>query len=304
LNAELTPELCVDVADALGLPHPGLVEKDYHVVRALQALKEVEHAGARLVFGGGTSLCRAHRLIERMSEDIDLRIASAKPLADGGRRSFRVAVSESLIAAGFEFDPRNPDHLAVHDGGKTFVYNLLYAQVTTSVASLRPGVKVEISSWPLLRASVQCTVSSFVAQARGAAAEVSGIQCVDVTETAADKFVALTRRLGEEQYKQGTRDRSLLRHVYDLFRIRSHVALDEMRPLIGTILESDRRSRSRGFPAYAENPQAVSREAVESLAKDPSYAEAFEGFQRDMVYGARVPLHECLPALRELATLL
>ena len=69
-------------------------------------------------------------------------------------------------------------------------------------------------------------------------------------------------------------------------------------------VHAERRSRSRGFPAYAENPQAVSREAVESLAKDPSYAEAFEGFQRDMVYGARVPLHECLPALRELATLL
>ena len=37
---------------------------------------------------------------------------------------------------------------------------------------------------------------------------------------------------------------------------------------------------------------------------DSSYAEAFEGFQRDMVYGARVTLHDCLPVLRELATLL
>lgn len=304
MNAELTPELCVDVADALGLPHPGLVEKDYHVVRVLQALKEVEHAGARLVFGGGTSLCRAYRLIERMSEDIDLRIASGEHLTDGGRRKFRVVVSESLNAAGFEFDPQNPDHMSVHDGGRTFVYNLPYSQAATSVASLKPGVKVEISSWPILRASVQCTVSSFVAQARGAAAEVSGIQCVDVTETAADKFVALTRRIGEEQYKQGTRDRSLLRHVYDLYRIRSHIALDEIRPLIGTIMESDRRSRSRGFPAYAENPQAVSRDAIKLLAKDASYAEAFDGFQRDMVYGVRVTLHECLPVLRELATLL
>jgi predicted nucleotidyltransferase component of viral defense system len=304
LNAELTPELCVDVADALGLPHPGLVEKDYHVVRALQALKEVEYAGARLIFGGGTSLCRAHRLIERMSEDIDLRIASSEPLTDGGRRRFRAVVSESLIAAGFEFDPKNRDHLAVHDGGKMFVFNLPYAQATTSVASLRPGVKVEISSWPILRASVQCTVSSFVAQARGVAAEVSGIQCVDVTETAADKFVALTRRIGEEQYKQLTRDRSLLRHVYDLYRIRSHVTLDEIRPLIGTIMESDRRSRSNGFPAYADNPQKVSRDAIKLLAKDASYAEAFEGFQRDMVYGARVTLYDCIPVLRELVTLL
>jgi predicted nucleotidyltransferase component of viral defense system len=292
------------VAEALGLPHPGLVEKDYHVVRALRALSEVEHAGARLVFGGGTSLCRAYGLIERMSEDIDLRIASGKLLTDGGRRKFRAAVSESLIAAGFAFDTANPDHLAVHDGGRTFVYNLPYAQTTTSVASLRPGVKVEISSWPLLRASVQCTVSSFVAQARGAAAEVSSIQCVDVTETAADKFVALTRRIGEERHKQHTRDRSLLRHIYDVYRIRSHLDLDEMRPLIGEILESDRQSRSGGFYAYAQNPQAVSRDVIEMLAKDTSYADAFESFQRDMVYGDRIALHDCLPVLRELATML
>lgn len=152
MNVELTPGLCIDVAEALRLPHPGLVEKDYHVVRALQALSEVEHAGARLVFGGGTSLCRAYRLIERMSEDIDLRVASDQPLTDGGRRKFRAAVSKSLIAAGFEFDPENRDHLAVHDSGRTLVYHLPYVQGTTSVASLRAGVKVEISSWPLLRA--------------------------------------------------------------------------------------------------------------------------------------------------------
>lgn len=304
MNAELTPSLCIDVADALRLPHPGLVEKDYHVVRALRALSEVEHAGARLVFGGGTSLCRAFRLIERMSEDIDLRIASDQPLTDGGRRKFRTEVSKRLIAAGFEFDPENREQLAVHDGGKTFVYRLPYAQATSSVASLRAGVKVEISSWPLLRASVQRTVSSFVAQARGDAAELTSIPCVDVTETAADKFVALTRRISEEQHKQQPRDGSLLRHAYDLYCVRSHIDLSHMRPLMGSILESDRRSRSRGFPAYADNPQAVSRNAIETLAKDSDYAEAFDGFQRDMVYGARVALQDCLPVLRELATLL
>lgn len=304
LNVELTPGLCIDVAEALRLPHPGLVEKDYHVVRALQALSEVEHAGARLVFGGGTSLCRAYRLIERMSEDIDLRVASDQPLTDGGRRKFRAAVSKSLIAAGFEFDPENRDHLAVHDSGRTLVYHLPYVQGTTSVASLRAGVKVEISSWPLLRASVQSAVSSFVAEATGAAAEVSSIPCVDVTETAADKFVALTRRIAEEQYKQAQHDRALLRHVYDLHCIRSHIALDQMRPLIAEIMESDRRSRSRGFPAYAENPQEASRKAIELLANDAHYAEAFNGFQRDMVYGERVTLQECLPCLRELAALL
>lgn len=89
MSVELTAEACIDIADALGLPHPGLVEKDFHVLRALGALAGISQDGAHLVFGGGTSLCRAWSLIERMSEDIDLRIASPEPLSAGQRRSFR-----------------------------------------------------------------------------------------------------------------------------------------------------------------------------------------------------------------------
>lgn len=304
MKTELTAELCADVAEALSLPHPGLVEKDFHVVRALSALKNVEHAGAHLAFGGGTSLCRAYRLIERMSEDIDLRIVSDKPLTDGGRRKFRAAVTESLHAAGFEFDPKNPKHMDAHDGGKTFVYNLPYVQVAQSVGSLRPGVKIEVSSWPLQMDTVPRAVYSFVAQAQDAAAEVAEIQCVDVAETAADKFVALTRRVAEERHLGDERDRSLLRHVYDLYRIRPHIKLDKVKPMIGSIMESDRKTRSRKFPAYANNPQAVSRSSIQALTDDGSYAEEFDVFQRDMVYGERVSLANCLPVLQEFAALL
>lgn len=304
MKTELTAELCADVAEALSLPHPGLVEKDFHVVRALRALKEVEHAGTRLAFGGGTSLCRAYRLIERMSEDIDLRIVSDKPLTDGGRRKFRESVTERLHAVGFEFDPGNSAQLAAHDGGKTFVYNLPYVQVAQAVGSLRPGVKIEVSSWPLQMATVRQEVSSFVSQAQGLAAEVAEIQCVDIAETAADKFVALTRRVAEERHLGGERDRSLLRHIYDLYRVRPHIELDKVKPMIGSIMESDRKTRSRKLPAYADNPQAVSISSIQALTDDGSYAEEFGVFQRDMVYGEHVSLAECLTVLHEFAALL
>ena len=192
----------------------------------------------------------------------------------------------------------------MYDGGKTFAYNLPYAQMSSSVASLRPGVKVEISSWPLQRKAVPCAVSSFVAQAQGITAEVAAISCVDIGETAADKFVALTRRIAEEQHTQRDRDRTLLRHVYDLYRLRPHVVPKDLQPMIREVMENDRKTRSRKFPAYAENPAAVSLDAIEILAGDDSYTREFELFQRDMVYGAHVALRDCLPVLRELAALL
>ena len=175
MSAELTKDACIDVADALNLPHPGLVEKDFHVVRALRALNGIADKNSHLVFGGGTSLCRAYRLIERMSEDIDLRIVSANPLTNSERREFRQKVTDCLLTAGFRFDPQNLVQLNVCDGGRTFVFNLPYVPVTDRVTSLRPGVKVEISSWPLLRLPMMRPVSSFFAEARGGGRRSAGI---------------------------------------------------------------------------------------------------------------------------------
>lgn len=66
-----------------------LLEKDVWVVWALRALFE-DPVGAHLVFKGGTSLSKAHRLIERFSEDVDLTYdirelaADLLPRGDGG----------------------------------------------------------------------------------------------------------------------------------------------------------------------------------------------------------------------------
>src|SRR5450631_3028349 len=59
----------LEVQKHFGLPSPALVEKDWYVVKALAAIVAVDAAPFRLVFGGGTALSRAHRLIRRMTAD-------------------------------------------------------------------------------------------------------------------------------------------------------------------------------------------------------------------------------------------
>ncbi|KEZ00844.1 hypothetical protein GQ57_38470 [Burkholderia sp. MSh2] len=51
-----------------------ILEKDIHVTDALRALSAIVHEHVQLVFCGGTSLSKAYGIIERMSEDIDLKI--------------------------------------------------------------------------------------------------------------------------------------------------------------------------------------------------------------------------------------
>ena len=50
--------LVEEVSDALGTS-PGLVEKDWHVVRAIGVIAGVDTAGMMPAFSGGTSLSKA-----------------------------------------------------------------------------------------------------------------------------------------------------------------------------------------------------------------------------------------------------
>lgn len=45
---------------------------------------DIRHPNTRLVFCGGTSLSKAYELIERMSEEVDLKVVLDEPKVGGG----------------------------------------------------------------------------------------------------------------------------------------------------------------------------------------------------------------------------
>jgi predicted nucleotidyltransferase component of viral defense system len=61
----------IDAASEASGRAPHLLEKDIWVVWALASLFQSE-LGAHLVFKGGTALSKAHKVITRFSEDVDL----------------------------------------------------------------------------------------------------------------------------------------------------------------------------------------------------------------------------------------
>ena len=60
-------------ANALDLPE-SVIEKDYYVTQVIQTLSSTENEYFRLVFCGGTCLAKAHKVVQRMSEDVDFKI--------------------------------------------------------------------------------------------------------------------------------------------------------------------------------------------------------------------------------------
>jgi predicted nucleotidyltransferase component of viral defense system len=203
LSDEL-PDNLRPVVDFFGLPGTAAVAKDFHVVRAIRAIAALDASPFTLVFGGGTALARAHKIIRRMSEDVDFKIVPL-PAAPVSRSGIRRAlgklgdqVTAALHTAGFAFDPKDETRNRSQNENRYTVWQLPYASDSGAGEGLRPTIQIELTYAPLRQAPVTLSVSSFVAEAHGRPPEVAGIPCVSGTETAAEKLVALTRRIAME----------------------------------------------------------------------------------------------------------
>lgn len=103
-------ELIEATSVELGL-RESVIEKDYYITQAIQALSSVGHPFFRLIFQGGTCLAKCHRLVQRMSEDSDFRM-EAKPATNAlsreaarrELRNFRHAILAALQRADFVID--------------------------------------------------------------------------------------------------------------------------------------------------------------------------------------------------------
>lgn len=243
-------------------------------------------------------MSRAHRLIRRMSEDIDLKIVSDEPLTRPALRHLRDLLTQALLKAGFEFDPENQAHRESGNESRYTLYRLPYAPIIAGEGTLRPEIQIETAVWPLRRPAVERPVISFLAEAFQRSPEVAAIPCVALVETIAEKFVALTRRAGTELADAGgPRDPTLVRHVYDLYLVRAHYELVEVALLAREIMLADAAAYGHQFPAYRANPVAETLRAVAGLAADPGFARRYPEFQRDMVYGEHADFETAVAAV-------
>jgi hypothetical protein len=279
------------------LPSAALVEKDWYVVKALAAITAADTAPFRLVFGGGTAMSRAHRLIRRMSEDIDLKIVGDEEPRRPVLRRLRDTITEALLAAGFRLDPANRAHRDSRNESRYTIYRLPYEPITAGQGALRPEIQIETAVWPLRRPAVALPVISFIAEAFKRPPEVASITCVSITQTAAEKFVALTRRPAAEIAEAGGPRPTLVRHVYDLHVLRAHYDPPEVAALAHEIMPHDAEVFGNQSPAYRDNPMAETLRALQALASDPGYARRYAAFRRDMVYGDTVEYAACMATL-------
>jgi hypothetical protein len=208
------------------------------------------------------------------------------------------------MSAGFKFDPKDPAYRKSGNESRYTIYRLPYEPAATGEGALRPTIQIETAVWPLRRPAVERPVISFVAEALRRPPEVASVACVSILETAADKFVGLTRRAGAELAGLDEPDPALVRHLHDLHALREHYDPAEVVALAHEVMLADAEAYGNQFPAYRENPMRETLRAVEGLAADLAYARRYAEFERLMVYGDGIEYTACISTIRRLSELL
>ena len=175
-----------------------------------------------VIFCGGTSLSKAHRLIERMSEDVDFKLHVVDTtLSKNARRNllggFRDAAAARLRELGYEI---TPEHIKSRDSNN---YNEILLPYKTSFgahAAIRPDVRFELNASSPRVATVPCGVQTLVSSSL-ALSRSGSVHCLDVSETVAEKLAAFTRRVSQFLCgkNRGEFDAALVRHLYNVHQL-------------------------------------------------------------------------------------
>ena len=171
----------------------------------------------RMVFAGGTSLSKGYKLISRFSEDVDFSIIGMENGSRKQRSQFRDQIisnisSNSLLNV-------DKDTLKTRDECRYVNFYIDYPKETQLESHLRNNLKMELSFKPTYLPPEKKEIKSFVSEFIEDSLSVI-IDCIQPTETAANKFSALMWRVDIKDRSQPnnhmTNDPSLMRHLHDL----------------------------------------------------------------------------------------
>lgn len=292
-DAELLSDLR-QADDKLGRLPEAMLEKDVFITEATLALAQLSDREIGVIFCGGTSLSKAHRLIERMSEDVDFKLAIQAPHPTGNAqrrllRSFRNTAVETLKGLGYEIPDCN---VVSRDSNSYISINLPYATQFTAHAAIRAHVQIEFNvSTPRVETSsrkIETLVSDRLKLSRS-----GDLECLDVSETVAEKLISFTRRTAQYlagKYR-GDFDTAIVRHLYDIHQLSNSgiVRSDLVARLAGAISAGDAAQYRSQHPEYAEDPARETNRALEALTADERFKKWYEEFVDSMIYGDEKP---------------
>ena len=287
-------ELVDQLAQSLNV-NSYLIEKDYWLMHCLWGL---QHQGWKFELKGGTSLSKGHAIIERFSEDIDIRF---EPPADHALKTGKNHDKPAHIAARKDYFDWLAGHIQIPglmgviratDFDDTSYRNggivLNYPSVTQPLPGVKDGILLEVG-FDLTAPNAPRTISSWAMDAalKAGLAVIDNravdVPCYALGYTLVEKLQTVSTKYRKQQ-ETGNFAKNFLRHYYDIYCLLEQA---EVQAFIGsTAYDAHKQLR---FPK-ADNQHIASNEAF--LLSDPAVRALYERKYREtaaLYYAGQVP---------------
>lgn len=221
-DKNLFEQTIFQVAQRSGI-ESGIIEKDYYVSLLL---KELSQTLPSMIFKGGTSLSKCHKVIKRFSEDIDITL-DENHLSQGNRKSVKTAIVNACEKLGFSIS--NLDDIK---SGMDFNHYKIEYSGLFMIDGLKPDIEIDtifsIRSFPYEQKMATSIIYDYLHE-MGLDEFIDTYELLpypvntqSIDRTFIDKVFALC-----DYYLEGkTKERS--RHLYDIYKLYPLLSDDDM----------------------------------------------------------------------------
>lgn len=285
----IDPSIFAEIADALGLASPAIPEKDFYAVEALKCLGEISSDVYSLVFVGGTCLSKVHINTYRMSEDIDIKLVLNDEYEQKTKAFLKTSRKDIYRLISSLIDEHPNLKLKSHDIKNEYCYQqfiIEYPKKHTSVDSLRPHIKLDITEAPVIESPIKSSISSLYTELSQLEPEINAFSCATINEIASEKLVGLLRRIAyKARNNTFNEDPALIRHAYDLHLIytnRSNVNLPN--PYIQKVIDLDIKRFGNRHNEFTSDPVRELNFGLTKLNENTVYQERYDKYIVPLIY--------------------
>lgn len=288
------------------------LEKDFIVFDILRAISTLSHPSFDLVFCGGTCLSKAYGLLDRVSEDVDIKVVNKAGITLKGNAlksemsGLKKTLSELLCSVGFGNDDITT---SAGDSNRYVVLDAAYGSHFEPSPAMRANMKIELNHTSMLLPPSKREIGLlFETLADIPRSTEIQMKCVDMREALVEKILSFPRRLALWMNDPSRDlDKSLVRHIYDVHEISVKMPeimaeMGALSPLMLTTMEKDAVDFASQHPGFVSDPVGELNKAMAHAAQDPSIRNMFKQFVSVMVYAQAAPSFD--QALQRYTTIL
>ena len=270
---------------------PSIIEKDYYVTMFLEALSKRVPS---LLFKGGTSLSKCHKIINRFSEDIDLTL-DAEHQTQGKKRNLKYEIIDVCNELGLELI----NEANIRSRRDYNRYEIKYP-IHFEGAGIKQYLLVEtvfmVKAYPDEIKKASSMIYDFWKEIGDDSAieqyemKPFDIRVQTLDRTLVDKVFAIC------DYAVSNNTIGYSRHIYDLYRLLPVVVLDDkLKELVKEVRE-DRKTHER---CYTAQDKYDIPSILQQIIDEKTYYQDYENITKKVLFDG-VSYEEAITALQKI----